>query len=120
MNEIIKKARIKCVPIVITPEIREQIRLFKERLSHMLEDNIVDSYDAKTIDIVLNQLDDYDRNILIAYYELANCSITTLSRIFNISKEVLKRRIKIIQNKITELNDVPKSSNNKSSCNSDC
>ena len=120
MNEIIKKSRFKSVPIVITPEIREQIRLFKERLTDMLEDNIVDNYDAKTIDIVLNQLDDYDRNILIAYYELANCSITNLSRIFNISKEVLKRRIKIIQNKIIELNDVPKPTNNKSHCNPDC
>lgn len=121
MNEIIKKARIKCVPIVITPEIREQIRLFKERLTYLLDHPELSSeFDAKTIDIVLNQLDDYDRNILIAYYELANCSITSLSRIFNISPTVLKRRIKIIHNKIIELNDVPKSSNNKSSCNPDC
>ena len=121
MNEIIKKDRCKCLPIVITPEMRAKIKFFKERLTYLLENPTESSeFDAKTIDIVLNQLDDYDRNMLFAYYELADCSVTSLSRIFNISIPVIKRKIKMIHNKIKELNDVPKSTNNKPRCNPDC
>ena len=121
MNEVLKKERQKCVPIIITPEIRDKIRLFKERLTYILEDPTISSeFDAKTIDIILNQLDDYDRNFLIAFYELADCSVTKLSRIFNISIPVVKRKIKLIHNKIKELNDIPKSANNKPRCNPDC
>lgn len=118
MNEVIKKSKRKCVPIVITPEIREQIKFFKERLIE-IGDNPTESseFDARTIDIILNELDDYDRNILIAYYAIADGSSTKLSTVFNISPPIIIRKIKLIHNKIQELNDVPKTANNKPRCN---
>lgn len=114
MNEIITKKRIKCVPIVITPEIKEQIRIFKDNLLEIrVNPEYSSEFDAKTIDIVLNDLDDYDRNVLIAFYSIADCSYVKLSSLFGISPPVLHRKIKLILNKIKELNDTPKSPNNQ-------
>lgn len=114
MNEIITKEKIKCVPIVITPEIKEEVRLFKENLEYLRDNPECSSdFDVRTINIILNELDDYDRNILIAFYTLADTRVCNLSRLFNISTSVLSNRINNIMNKIKELNDTPKSPHNK-------
>lgn len=120
-NEIIKKKRVKCVPIVITPELKEQIRSFKELLID-IRDNPEETseFDAKTIDIVLNDLDDYDRNLILAYFRIANGSYAELSRLLGIPTPLLNRKIKSILNKIQELNDIPKTANNQPRCNTDC
>lgn len=114
MNEILVKPRQKCVPIVITPEIKEQIKIFKDNLIEIRDTPCLSStFDARTVDIILNELDDYDRNVLIAYYSIADCSYVKLSSLFGISPPVLHRKIKLILNKIKELNDTPKSPNNQ-------
>ena len=114
MNDIYKKLNSKCVPLVITPQVREHIRLFKESLQCIKDDPTISSeFDARTIDIILNELDDYDRNLLIAYYSIAESSVAKLSRLIGISQPVIHRKLKVIHKKIIDLNDTPKTVNNK-------
>lgn len=114
MNEILVKEKQKCVPLVITPEIKEQIRIFKERLIDCANrPDETSEFDANTVDIVVNQLDDYDTNLLIAYYTIGDCSATKLARIFGTSQPVIRRKIMLIHDKIKELNNVPKTANNQ-------
>lgn len=117
MNEVLKKPRGKCVPIVITPQIREQIKSFKERLMIIYNDPTMSSeFDVRTIDIIFNELDDYDRNLLFAYYALADCKYSQLAKLFNVSAPVMLRKINMIQNKIKELNDTVRTPNNEPRC----
>lgn len=114
MNEILVKKKRKCVPLVITPEIKDQIRIFKERLIDCgNRPDETSEFDANTIDIVINRLDDYDTNLLIAYYTIGDCSASKLAKIFNTSQPVIRRKITLIHDKIKELNDVPKTANNQ-------
>lgn len=117
MNEVLKKERGKCVPIVITPEIREQIKFFKERLLLIYDDPTMSSeFDVRTIDIIFNELDDYDRNLLFAYYAIADCKYSNLAKLFNVSQPVILRKITTILNKIKELNDTIRTPNNEPRC----
>lgn len=114
MNEVLKKSTYKCVPIVITPKIRQEIKMFKENLEDIRDTPYKSSeFDARTIDIILNELDDYDRNLIIAYYAIGECSYAKLSRAIGISQPVLFRKLNLIHEKIKEINDTPKSAHNK-------
>ena len=120
MNEVYRKKHLKSVPLIITPEIKHHISLFKESLQCM-KDNPEESsaFDARTIDIILNELDDYDKNLLIAYYSIADCCYSKLSKLIGISSQVIHRRLKLIHKKIQEINDTPKSTYNQPRCNPD-
>lgn len=115
------KDKGKHLPIVITPEVRNEVSSFKKRLEQMAEYEDETSYfDVKTIEIILNELDDYDRNILLAFYSCANCSSTILGKLLGISSSVAGTRVKSIQKKIKKLNNVPKTIHNPTRCNPDC
>lgn len=114
MTEVIKKKGVRSGPITITPAIRQQIKEFRERLimtGSMPEET--SAFDARTIDIIINELDDYDRNMILAYYSVADGSPMLLARLLKVSPPVVIRRMRKIVNKIKELNDIPKSPNNK-------
>lgn len=113
-NQIIKANRTNGIPLIITPEVKEQIKNFKSRLMDMRDHpEETSDFDVRTIDIILNELSDYDRNFIIAYYELAESSATKLGRLFNISQPLVVYKIKAILKKIKNLNDTPKTDNNK-------
>jgi DNA-directed RNA polymerase specialized sigma subunit len=118
--EILKKPVGKSVPLTITKEIREHIKIFKDNLQYMYNDRTLTSnFDMNTIHIILNVLDDYDRNLLIAYYSVAECNISKLEEVLGVSKQALSRRLKLIEEKIKELNDVPKTIYNQPRSNFD-
>lgn len=109
------------IPLVITPEIKRQIADFKQRLMD-IKDHPEESsdYDVRTIDIILNELIDYDRNFIIAYYTIANCNKCELARIMGTSPPVIADRLKNIVKIIHKLNDVPKTPNNQPRSYPDC
>lgn len=118
--EILKKPVGKSVPLTITNEIKEHIKIFKDNLQIMYNDRTQTSnFDMNTIHIILNVLDDYDRNLLIAYYSIAECNISKLEEVLGVSKQALSRRLKLIEEKIKELNDVPKTIYNQPRSNFD-
>lgn len=91
--------RVK-TPLKITPEVRKGIDLFKKRLIEMAEQpDETSAFDKHTIHLIMNELDDYNRNILLAYYSVANCSATTLGRMLNVNPSTITSRI----NRITKI-----------------
>ena len=112
-----KKKNLK--PLVITLEVREEIKEFKDRLLDMRNrlDETSD-FDVKSIDIIFNELDDYDRNMLFAYYSIGECSPTKLAKYLDVTSQCVRYRITKILNKIKQLNDVPKTAHNHYRCGS--
>lgn len=103
----------KCRPITIDSQVRSKIESFKNRLLQMAEQpDETSAFDARSIDIIINKLDDYDRNLLIAYYAVADCSPTRLGDLIGIDKTMVSQKIKKIINNIKKENDIPKSNLN--------
>jgi hypothetical protein len=100
----------KCIPITINDDVRQQIESFKIRLEQMAsQPDETSEYDAETIRIILNDLCDYDRNILIAYYGVADCSPTALGKLLGVSCMVITNKIRKLKEKIIKENNVTKS-----------
>lgn len=100
-----KKTGPKPTKIKITPEIRAEIESFKNRLIQMAnEPDETSQFDVATINLILKDLSAYDRNILIAYYAVANCSSTTLGKMLGVSNATIACRIKSIINKLKKNN----------------
>lgn len=100
----------KCSPITIDSQVRSKIDSFKNRLMQMAEQpDETSAFDVNSIDIILNRLDDYDRNLLLAYYAVAECSPTKLGMLIGIDKTIVSHRISNLIKKITKMNDAPKS-----------
>ena len=94
----LKKAKGKSFPIPITFETQKRIYSFKNRLNEMAMNKDVDDKYINMIHYILNELDDYDLNLLIAYYELADGKPSRLSKIFDVDPNNIKSRInKIIK-----------------------
>lgn len=114
MNEVLKKKGVRSGHITITPQTKQQIQLFKDRLIDIANrPDETSEFDVRTVDIIFNELDDYDRNLLIAYYAIADCNTNALAQILCCGPQVVFRRIKMIQNKIRTLNDTPKHPRNQ-------
>lgn len=114
MNENIKKEGVRSSTLKITPEIKEQIQFFKGNLQYMYDhEECTSEFDAESIDIILNRLDDYDRNMLLAYYSISDCNVTRLSEILCMSKSSVSRRINLIIDKIKKMNNVKRTTYNK-------
>lgn len=97
---ILKKPNGKSKAIVIDYRTQSIIRSFKERYRELLntEDEIRD-IDKITISVILNELDEFDQNILIAYFAIADSSPTKLAKVFGVAPSVITNRInKIISN----------------------
>ena len=60
--DIIRKRRGKCLAIKIDDDIRNQIKSFKDRLLEMYIYDELPELDRIAINIILNDLDEYDRN----------------------------------------------------------
>jgi DNA-directed RNA polymerase specialized sigma subunit len=76
------------------------IKSFKLRYRQILEsdyDDEVRPIDKITITVILNELDEFDQNILIAYYAIADSSSTKLAKVFGVAPSVITSRINKIQ-----------------------
>lgn len=99
-TDYIKKARGKSIPIRITEDTRKRVRSFRNRLQEMSDNDEVRDIDKKTISYILSELDDYELNILFAYYDISNCSPTILGKILGVSSSVITNKLKKIHEKI--------------------
>lgn len=111
MIDILKKPHGKSNAIIINSEVRHHVKAFKHRLKEMAEspDNEVRDIDKESISVILNDLDEFDQNILIAFYAVANCSPSALAKLFGVKPTVITSRIKKIQkyvhNRVTSNTD---------------
>lgn len=96
----IMKAKGKSVPIKIDKNTQKEIKDFKRRLQEMIEYDNIRETDKLSIQIILNEIDPYDQNILIAYYGLADGSSTALAKLFGVGHHVISKRIRKITKKI--------------------
>lgn len=108
------KRRNKSIPITITPEVRTAIESFKNRLLEMAaQPDETSEYDAKSVYLIMNYLDDYERNLLLAYYSIAECSPTKLSKYIGVPMSCICHRINKIKRNLAKQNDIPKSNFNR-------
>lgn len=98
----LKKDKGKSVPIKITSDLQRSIISFKKRLIEMSENGEVRDIDHKVIRRIINELDDYDANILIAYFDIAECSCSKLAKILGVTPSIVHTRIKNILNRLKQ------------------
>lgn len=94
--EKICKSKGKFVPIVIDDEIRRRVKSFKDRLKQMYEYDDLPTPTRTSIKVILEDLDSYDQNILILYFDF-DCNKSKLSKTLCVSPHVINSRIKKIQ-----------------------
>lgn len=97
--DIIRKPRGKCSAIIINDSVRTAVKNFKLRLQEMSDspDDECRDIDRHSIKVILNDLDEFDQNILIAFYAIADCSPTILARTLGVEPSVITSRIKKIR-----------------------
>lgn len=101
------------LPSEICPEVRDMLQSFKTRLTQMMQHkDETSAFDAETIRIILYELSPADSNLILAYYGVFDCSPTALAKLVGTNTSYIIRKIKNIQNKISELNDTPKTTYN--------
>lgn len=97
--ETFKKDKGKSIPYSIDDNVRRRIKSFANVLKDMQDELPSTSPQHKAIDVILNQLDAYDRNIIIAFYEYGE-SPTALGKLLGVSPSVIISRIKKINQTI--------------------
>lgn len=99
----------KPVQLSITPELKSQIMHFRARLEEMTSyPDETSEFDVETVRIILYELDDADRNIILAYYGVVNSSPTTLARLLGTTSQTIISRVRRITTKIKKLNNANK------------
>lgn len=99
----------KPVQLSITPELKSQITHFRARLEEMASyPDETSEFDVETVRIILHELDDADRNIILAYYGVANNSPTTLARLLGMNPVTMLSRVRRITTQIKKLNNANK------------
>lgn len=99
----------KPVQLSITPELKSQIMHFRARLEEMTSyPDETSEFDVETVRIILYELDDADRNIILAYYGVANNSPATLARLLGTTSETIRSRVRLITTQIKKLNNANK------------
>ena len=84
-------------PLTINRDVQSKIQSFQNHLSDMLNDDIHPQH-KRIIRFILNNLEPYERNILIAYYEWDN----EAAKMLGITTSVLGSWIKKINKKIKD------------------
>lgn len=93
MIETLKKSKGKSKPITINSDVRRKIESFKIRL---LDETKADPTTKEAIYFILNELEPYECNILLAYFEWGNQA----SKMLGITPMILQSNVKKILNKI--------------------
>ena len=84
-------------PLIINRDVQSKIQSFQNHLSEMLKDDIHPQH-KRIIRFILNNLEPYERNILLAYYEWDN----NAAKMLGITTSVLGSWIKKINKKIKD------------------
>lgn len=95
------------------PEIRDLVQEFKRRLIDTASrPDETSAFDAETVRIIMEDLPDTDRAIILACYGICDGSSYQTAKIFKTSTTYIKRRVERALKYITEHNDTPKTSYN--------
>jgi hypothetical protein len=95
------------------PEVKGLVQEFKRRLIDTASrPDETSAFDAETVRIIMEELNDTDRAILLTCYGICDGSTYQTSKIFNTSNTVIIYRIKKIMKYITERNDIPRTTYN--------
>lgn len=100
MIKTLRKNKGKSKPIKIDSYVRNKIASFKNHYISLLEDPFVTLEEKKAIYYILNELEPYELNILIAYYEFGNDAASMLDISYSVLSSNVKRILNKIQNKI--------------------
>lgn len=93
--------------------VKSKMNQFKKRLTYtMTHPEESSAFDAETIRIILEDLDDVSRNILLVHFGACDADYNYSSQVFNCSKCTLQGRIEKILKYIKEHNDTPKTTYN--------
>lgn len=96
MTETLKKSRGKSKPITINQDIRDKISSFKSYLIDYMLDHDTPKNERDTLYYILYQMEPYEQNLLLAYYEWGN----EAAKMLNVSTSVLQSNVKRILSKI--------------------
>lgn len=96
MIETLKKSKGKSKPIRIDGTVRNKVASFKLHLRRLLDDPATTPQEHKAISYILNNLEPYEQNILIAYFEFGNDA----AEMMGINTSVLHCNVRRILNKI--------------------
>ena len=95
------------------PEVKGLVQEFKRRLIDTASrPDETSEYDAETVRIIMDELSDTERAILLVCYGICDGSTHQTAKLFNTSGNVISYRIKKIMKYITERNDTPKTTYN--------
>jgi DNA-directed RNA polymerase specialized sigma24 family protein len=95
-------------------EVKPRMQDFKQHLQEMMENpDETSAFDAETIRIILEDLSDVDRNVLLVYYGVCDCSAQQTANVFNCTYSTVRNRVKAALNKIIEKNVTPKTRYNQ-------
>ena len=98
MIETLKKSKGKSKPITINQEIRDKIASFKSYLIDYMLDPSTPKKEKDTLYYLLYEMEPYEQNLLLAYYEWGN----EAAKMLNVSTSVLQSNVKRILFKINK------------------
>ena len=98
MIETLKKSKGKSKPITINQEIRDKISSFKSYLIDYMLDPSTPKKEKDTLYYLLYEMEPYEQNLLLAYYEWGN----EAAKMLNVSTSVLQSNVKRILFKINK------------------
>lgn len=95
------------------PEVRDLVQEFKRRLIDTASrPDETSAFDAETVRIIMEELSDTERVIILTCYGICDGSTYQTAKIFNTSATYIKRRVDKAMKYITEHNDTPKTTYN--------
>lgn len=95
------------------PEVKDLVQEFKRRLIDMASrPDETSAYDVESIRIIMEELSDTDRAILLTCYGLCDGSPWYTAKIFKVTPGYIKYRIKHALNYINQHNDIPRTTYN--------
>lgn len=96
-----------------TPELKKELQEFKQRLLDTASSpNETSNFDVESIRIILEDLNDTDRLLILTCYGVCDGSEYHTSKIFNVSNAYVRHRIKSILKYINKHNDNIKTRHN--------
>lgn len=95
--------------LTVIEDVKPKMQAFKHRLFEMMTyPDETSAFDAETIRIILEDLSDVDRNVILVYFGVCDCSVPLTSKAFGCTYSAMNTKIKKILKKIQEMNVTPK------------
>ena len=104
-----RKTKILTLP----DDIKGSFKEFRDALyERMITPTLSSAYDAETIRIILEDLDDVERNLILAYYGTCEGDIKLACKLFKTTQNTFNKNFDKIIEKIKSLNNVSKTTYN--------